>query len=540
MASIYQPAEGDRVGRYLVHRKIGQGGMASVFLAKVINVAADPISIMDEGGLWSGGAKEHTHQPPEEIDPWVALKFLHPHHANNPKSVQRFIEEIGVASQLKHPHICHVLDLGNHQGVPYLAMPYLRGQVISQLIYEEEAPQVPLVVAVSIAIDLAEGLSHAHSLADSEGRPLNLIHRDISPHNAFVEYSGVAKVLDFGIARIKSQERRTTTGHTLGKIAYMAPEQFDDKNVDQRADLWALSVTLWELFTQSPLFEGTHQMKTMYQIINAPLSPPSEHREDIPEEIDQVVIDGLSRELDQRTPTAISWSAPLVQWIEAQGIDQAERRERVRQWLLAHYPPPQDQSHEHQEREPPAQPIERLERSSLAQIPEGAEIHKQENEEEITANIDREFERAKIESDRIKTYPKKRYGVGRNLVIQTFIGAVLAGYLMWWVSEYFKGDPALSTQETVPKTRLILGNPQRPLGGLILKTADCVAQIYDETDNKILGNTPFNQPLEAKIHVLVLTPTRSSKRRCHKRKVLVEITAHTIITQEVDMRSTQP
>jgi serine/threonine protein kinase len=540
MASIYQPAEGDRVGRYLVYRKIGQGGMASVFLAKVINVAADPISIMDEGGLWSGGAKEHTHQLSEELDPWVALKFLHPHHANNPKSVQRFIEEIGVASQLKHPHICHVLDLGNHQGVPYLAMPYLRGQVVSQLIYEEEAPQVPLVVAVSIAIDLAEGLSHAHSLADSEGRPLNLIHRDISPHNAFVEYSGVAKVLDFGIARIKSQQRRTTTGHTLGKIAYMAPEQFDDKNVDQRADLWALSVTLWELFTQSPLFEGTHQMKTMYQIINAPLSPPSEHREDVPEEIDRVVIDGLSRDLDHRTPTAISWSAPLVQWIEAQGIDRAERRQRVRQWLLTHYPPPIDQSHSHQERDSSAQSIESPERSLSAQDLERPKVDKQEKEEEITANIEREFERAKIESDHIKTYPKRRYGMGRNLIIQILIGGAIAAYLMWWASAYFNGDHTLSTPESVPKTRLILGNPQRPMGGLILKTAHCEAQIYDETDNKLLGNTPFNQPLEAKIHALVLTPTRKSKRRCHTRKVLVEITAHTIVTQEVDMRSAQP
>ena len=346
-APIDHPLEGQLIDRYLLHRQIGQGGMASVFLAERLSleVEAQEVShrVIEQLSASQSSARAPTRSP--TVSAWVAVKIMHPHLARDERAVKRFIAEIALSSKLHHPNICPVLDVGELEGAPYIVLPYLKGRTLAQLT-ELDAPPPPEVIA-SLWLDLARGLSYAHNLSDAEGAPLAMIHRDISPQNSFVEYRGAAQLLDFGIARLGSPERRAETSPMVGKVSYMAPEQLEEEAIDQRVDVWALAVTIWELCAHRPLFTAQQPMRAMYQVLHDELLPPSTHTPPLPTLFDELIAQGLEREVERRPWDAVTWVAPLEGWLKAHlniapdehNADERFERERkalVAEWMERH------------------------------------------------------------------------------------------------------------------------------------------------------------------------------------------------------------
>ncbi len=201
-----------RFGKYLLLERLSIGGMAEVFLAKTFGI--------------EGFAK------------LVAIKRILPAMADDADFVQMFIDEAKIAGQLSHPNICQIYELGRIDGAYFIAMDYVRGKDALQLIsrFRRLRCRMPLAMAAFIAARACEALDHAHRRADAQGRPLNIIHRDVSPQNILVSYAGEVKLIDFGIAKAVSRSAHTQAGVLKGKFGYMSPEQVRGEPLDRRSD----------------------------------------------------------------------------------------------------------------------------------------------------------------------------------------------------------------------------------------------------------------------------------------------------------------
>ena len=275
------------LGRYALRYRVGQGGMASVYLAQLSTA--------------------------EGFRKWVAVKTVHPHIAEEPRFVQMFLDEARLAARMDHPNVCSVFDFGEANGTWFLAMEYLHGESLSSLLRRAyKGGQLPLEIAVRIVADAARGLHAAHELQMDDGRQACVVHRDVSPQNIFVLYSGVAKVVDFGIARSEDRtSEKTETGELKGKIAFMSPEQIHQGEVDRRADVWALGVVLWESTVGRRLFKRANEAQTMAAVLHERVMLPSEFRAGYPGELEEIVMHALDRRLDRRTPTALEFARSL-------------------------------------------------------------------------------------------------------------------------------------------------------------------------------------------------------------------------------------
>jgi serine/threonine protein kinase len=217
-------------GRYSLIRRIGTGGMAEIWKARAIG--------------------------PAGFQKVLAIKKVLPDLAQDELFVQMFVEEAKLVAGLVHPNIVQVFDFGRLDDEYYLTMEYVAGSNLAKLLVrlqKEEARLSPSVAAF-VAVEACKGLSYAHRKTDSLGRPLGIVHRDVTPHNVLVSFGGDVKVTDFGIARAKSVASRTTEGQVRGKLAYMSPEQLSGQALDHRTDLFALGVILYELATGTRFF----------------------------------------------------------------------------------------------------------------------------------------------------------------------------------------------------------------------------------------------------------------------------------------------
>ena len=283
------------IGRYRVVDEIGVGGMASVLLARV------------DG---AGGFQK-----------WVAIKRIHPHLTENQNIVSMFLDEARVAASISHPNVAQVFDLGQHEGGYWIAMEYLHGEPVRELYRhceENACPLDPTLVA-RIVVDSAEGLHAAHELRGKSGEPLNLVHRDVSPHNLFVTYDGVVKVVDFGIAKMSGRQVQTRTGFIRGKLAYMAPEQARALAVDRRTDVFALGVVAWELLTGKRLFRTKSDLETVRQVLSMPIPRPSELNPAVPLQLDAAIMRALERNPAARHQTARDFSRAIQQYLVSAG-----------------------------------------------------------------------------------------------------------------------------------------------------------------------------------------------------------------------------
>ncbi len=268
------------IGRYTIRFHVASGGMASVYLA-----------------IFRAGSR---------FEKWVALKVVHPHLAAERGFIDMFLDEARIVSRLNHPNVCTVFDSGETGGRYYLAMEYLHGATLADLVREAVMKnRMNLDAMARIVADAARGLHAAHELRDSMDRPLELIHRDVSPQNIFVLADGVAKVLDFGIAR--SRDRlgpETEAGQVKGKLAYMSPEQLSQKTVDRRADVFALGVVLWEATLGRRLFRRDSPAHTIAAIRECKVPAPHTIDPSYPPALEAIVMRALCRESSDRYQTA--------------------------------------------------------------------------------------------------------------------------------------------------------------------------------------------------------------------------------------------
>jgi eukaryotic-like serine/threonine-protein kinase len=317
MASSQGRSRARVVGRYALQQEIAAGGMASVFLGKMCG--------------------------PGGFSPIVAIKSLHPQFAKDPEFVRMFLDEARLAGRIRHPNIVPVIDVHAEGDELFLVLEYVHGESLARLVSASRRAGELLSTAICAAIlsDVLQGLHAAHEAKDERGEPLGIVHRDVSPQNVLVGADGVARVLDFGIAKATGRVTTTRDGQVKGKFAYMAPEQLRGENVDRRADVYSAAVVLWEALTGERLFRGENEGHTVERVLFGALSPPSAVRTDVSAALDAVVMRGLSRERADRFGTAkemaialaaavLPASTPEVgEWVESRAIDALERRAKL-------------------------------------------------------------------------------------------------------------------------------------------------------------------------------------------------------------------
>ncbi len=213
----------------------------------------------------------------------VAIKTILPKFAADVRFQEMFLDEARIASRIDHPNVAHILDLGEENEILYLVMEYVDGDALSKLnrACQKKGAKIPTGVVLRILADACAGLHEAHELRDSDNHPLDIVHRDVSPHNILVSAKGTAKLIDFGIAKARSRAGSDTNSGVLkGKIQYMAPEQAAGGDVDRRSDLWAVGAILYHMMAGKPPYEGDNQLATLHLLGSGrppvPL-PPSVH-----------------------------------------------------------------------------------------------------------------------------------------------------------------------------------------------------------------------------------------------------------------------
>jgi len=269
---------GQVFGRYRLVRLLGTGGMAEVYEA----VAERP-----------GGFSQRC-----------VVKRVLPQLAQDPTLVKMFVTEARVNAQLQHPNIVQIIDFGEVEGEPFLAMEYIEGVDVLDILRRSQQKKVaiPLALCCYLVSEVAAALDYAHRRTDGEGRPLEIVHRDVTPSNIMVTNAGTVKLLDFGIAKVASHARdeRTRTGSFKGKIGYMSPEQAEGEEIDARSDIFSLGILFHESLTLQRVFRGRDDFQTLRLIRDAAAPPPSVLRPDVPPEIDQLVMRMLKRQPVER------------------------------------------------------------------------------------------------------------------------------------------------------------------------------------------------------------------------------------------------
>jgi eukaryotic-like serine/threonine-protein kinase len=329
MKKVEELTPGQSLGRYELLAQVARGGMGQVWAARL------------------KGARG--------FQKLVAIKTLLPELGNDSRIEQMLLEEARIASLIQHPNVVQTTELGEHHGYLYLVMEWLDGESLAFVLKRaEERGEIPLPVAVNLVAQACRGLHAAHELTNDLGAHLGVVHRDVSPHNVLVTHSGVVKLVDFGIAKAMNQDSSfTENGEVKGKYAYMAPEQVLGEEVDRRADVFSIGITLYLMTT------GRHPFKTgdkanMIRVLtsDAPAVRPSVHVPGYPPALEAVLMKALEKMPEQRYESAQAMRLALesavpgafVPRFEAQvrdylakvmGDRAAARREALRRFQLA-------------------------------------------------------------------------------------------------------------------------------------------------------------------------------------------------------------
>jgi serine/threonine-protein kinase len=236
----------------------------------------------------------------------VALKRLLPQLADDKKFVEDFIREAKLAANLHHPNIVRILELGRNHATYFIAMELVVGQSLLQLMKLATAAKsnTPIGVAVAIFAELLDALDYASTAVDTDGEPMALVHRDLSPSNIIITDDGHVKIIDFGVAKAVTGKFMTNTGMVKGKLSYMANETLTGGALDTRADIFSIGVVMWELITGRRLFRGHNEYEVIMRVREGASEPPSTYNRDCTPELDEIVMHALSKERDERWPSA--------------------------------------------------------------------------------------------------------------------------------------------------------------------------------------------------------------------------------------------
>jgi hypothetical protein len=286
---------GRRLGRYQVLNRLAVGGMGSVYAARALGVAG--------------------------FERLFAVKVLHPHLASEREFIAMFLDEARLAARIHHTNVVSTIDVSSAPETGYyLVMDYVAGDHLGALMRRaaRSGERLPVRDALRIVVDALGGLAAAHQLADEAGNPLNLVHRDISPQNILVGRDGIARLTDFGVARAENRLSTTREGQFKGKLCYMAPEQAVEGQVDQRSDLFAMGVVLWECITGRRLFWNDRPATVLYKICREPIPAPSSVDVEL-KRFDPVLSRALERDVDRRFQSAVEFAAAIEEAVGALG-----------------------------------------------------------------------------------------------------------------------------------------------------------------------------------------------------------------------------
>ena len=287
-------APGAHVGRYELIQGVAVGGMAEIYLART--------------------------QGPQRFEKYVILKRILPHLAAEPSFVDMFLDEARLAASMSHSNIVQVHDFGEADGSYFFTMEYVHGEDVRAILKtcRKHGRRLSIGDTLTIISGAAAGLHYAHELEEN-GHPLGVVHRDVSPSNILVTFDGTVKVTDFGIAKATQRAVSTRSGTVKGKVSYMSPEQCEGAALDRRADVFALSIVLYELTTGHKLFGGENDLAIMRRIIDEDVRPPSTIVPDYPPALEAIVMRGLARSRDARHASTLELQTDLEQFCRSSG-----------------------------------------------------------------------------------------------------------------------------------------------------------------------------------------------------------------------------
>jgi tRNA A-37 threonylcarbamoyl transferase component Bud32 len=282
------PVSTQRLGRYRVLGHLAAGGMAEILLASL--------------------------DGPAGFQKLVVLKRVLPHLASKSEFRRMFLDEARIVASLRHPNIVQVTELSKDGDELFLAMEYLEGESVQRLFERvgHAGRRLDYALGAHIVAAACAGLHAAHEHTGSDGAPKHIVHRDVSPHNLFVTYDGMVKVIDFGVATAADRYAHTSTGQIKGKFGYMSPEQCLAEPVDRRTDVFALGIVLWEATTGERLFRRDNEMQVLRAICDEPVPLPSTKREGYPPALERIVMRALSQRREDRYDTAADMRSELL------------------------------------------------------------------------------------------------------------------------------------------------------------------------------------------------------------------------------------
>ena len=276
-------------GKYILLRKIAMGGMAEIFKGKTLGA--------------------------EGFEKDIVIKRILPHFTEDESFVKMFIDEASIAAKLQHANIVQIFDFDKHDDRFYIAMEYVEGKDLKRVMEEGVKAGQPLSPpqCAWVAMEVAKALHYAHTKSH-KGNPLNIVHRDISPHNVMISFNGEVKLMDFGIAKAASRSTKTMAGTVKGKCAYMSPEQARGKPLDGRSDLFALGVVVWEMLTHKRLFLRDSDFETLTAVLKEEVPRPSQFNPDVSPELDAIVVRALTKDRDERHKDLQDFARDLTRW----------------------------------------------------------------------------------------------------------------------------------------------------------------------------------------------------------------------------------
>jgi len=277
-----------RLGRYELLARLATGGMGEIFLARLEGV--------------------------EGFEKLYVVKRILAHLADDARFRQMLIAEARIASKMSHPNICQVFELGDSDGQLYIVMEYLEGISLLPMLRRFSKDQVPLDLGFVAGVfgQMADAINYAHELKDRDGDYLGIIHRDVTPSNVFITETGVAKVLDFGIAKARGASTQTQEGTVKGKYAYMAPEQLKGAAIDRRVDIFAMGVVLYEMLALRRLFQRKTDYLTFRAVMEQPIPDIRRYRPDVPDGVAMAIQRALDRDVNNRFETARQFGAAVL------------------------------------------------------------------------------------------------------------------------------------------------------------------------------------------------------------------------------------
>ncbi|HEY2407510.1 MAG TPA: serine/threonine-protein kinase [Polyangiaceae bacterium] len=289
--------QGSRLGDYELVLRVGRGGMAAVWVAR-------------------------EHSKGKKDDRLVAVKVMLPELAEDNEFIKMFLDEVRLARSIRHPNVVDVYDVGEHDGIMWMAMEWVEGESLHTVIAEAgKRRAIPPELAVRIIADAAAGLHAAHEVRNIDGTPRGVVHRDISPHNILIGTNGIVKIVDFGVAKAVGRiSEATRAGQLKGKFGYMSPEQALGKGVDRRSDVFSLGIVLFELTTSRRLFRGEHDVETLKLVTSGNVPRPTKIDPRYPAELERIVLKALERDLKLRYQTAEEFEHDLRAYLKAERL----------------------------------------------------------------------------------------------------------------------------------------------------------------------------------------------------------------------------